>query len=344
MVSLFGQNDFVKVQNSGFDAIKSKLESITFSYIDESLLLQDYPQDAQQLTHIYNPKFIENQDLEEAFLHFHQSNLNYKKPDLGINFDGGFLHNLAGSIIEDDGIFYRNRLQAGLSWDILKDGFKEHQTDYKAQSINYKIDSIRIITQKDQIAYAGIYDHIIYLFNVQKIQLSNRYSHLLSKQLEIAYQLYYLKYIHWEDVLSIMSRKAEIDIIRQNYIDYNTSIQFPFDLQQTVLGKLPLLNINLDSIRMIGVDTSMQASLVDLEIQKDALHEAWKYKPSLKTYLRYNYYNGTNTPGTNRDFVAAGIQINVPISSKKKALDQRLEARRDYLQVQNKSRNEGLKE
>ena len=280
---------------------------------------------------------------DSIFARYALHHLNYHKPNLGFELSGGYLHNIVGSILEDDGSLYQNRAQAGLDWNLMRGGLQENKDKYEIERLDIQIDSLRNIERDDLKLYAGVFDYIIYLFNVQKIQLINRYQQLLDKELEVAYQLYYLRYIHWEEVLEIMSRKAEMDIVSQNFREYNHRVDLPFDLNKTPLGRLPLLQIDLDSIQSIQMDSSIAFDITEKQIEKERLQHKWKFNPAFKTYLRYNYYNFSENAPLNRDFAGAGVQVKIPIAAKKKKLTNRLEAKHEWKLLQNEQFHDNLK-
>ena len=57
--------------------------------------------------------------------------------------------------------------------------------------------------------YRYQYNYILYLFNQAKIKVVKSAFELLNEQISIAFQLFYLKRLHWEDVLALLPVKEK---------------------------------------------------------------------------------------------------------------------------------------
>ncbi len=336
VLMLSGQAIEVVNTSSTFDKIKHNLEQITQKYIDKSLLMQEYPGDLEILESIYKPS-VETSKYKQTFLDFRQADIAYNKSTAGLSLTGGYLHNVKGSILEEDGFFYLNRWQAGLNWDILKGGLLNEKSSNQINQVQYEIDSLQLTQDINLRLYGSVFDYIIYLFNGQKIQLVQRHQHLLDKELEVAYQLYYQKYIHWEEVLTLMSKKAEVDVALKNYINYNKKVELPFSFDATLLNRLPLVRIDYEHMKSIRCDTLLQEKITELAVKKDRLENNWKFKPNLSTYVRYNRYQNPSNEINQRDFIAGGIQFQIPIVSRKKDFINRIDAKEQWLKLKNQT-------
>ena len=124
------------------------------------------------------------------------------RTDLGLNFVGSYIENLNLDPAEDleENISYRRRVQFGMQWSVLDDGYFENQV--RAQILEDRIEREKLsndIARESQY-YLGRFDQTVFHFNCIKINLLNVRLSELEKQYQLIRDLVYLKKLKKETV------------------------------------------------------------------------------------------------------------------------------------------------
>ncbi len=301
-----GQSDAI------FTDITNNLDKLITDYLDASLLRHNFPDDPGFLQFLFKPKSVDSILFKATNERFNRE-IKLAKQDIGLNIRTGAIFNLKESLFEEDGVFYRNRYQVGLDWDFFKSGLIENRL--KAKQLRAEGNAHRLAEyskMKDQ-SYQYIFSQIIYTFNKLKIDIVRHRHQFLDEQLAIAYKMFYLKYIHWEEVLQILSKKAQSELFVNNYSTYVSDVLLPEGIKEVPIGPLPVFNIMFENILATGVDT-LPAKLVSeqkinaLQYQMNPLKDI-----GLSGFVRYNRYQQSELGESNRDFMSAGMQMEIPI-------------------------------
>jgi hypothetical protein len=184
--------------------------------------------------------------------------------------------------------------------------------------------------------YERVYNRLIYLFNLQKIDVIEEYQELLNANLELIQRLHYLDYEPWESVLELSELKARLQNDLASYQEYNRQFEqsLPDSLVQQLelldATKLPLLQLDIEAVTAAN-DTSFSArSLTDEDLKK--LNHNFFRDISLAAYADYNIYDGTGDaldPETigGREYFSVGLNLSIPLplntSEKKKMIEER---------------------
>ncbi|RZV53843.1 MAG: hypothetical protein EX254_11745, partial [Flavobacteriaceae bacterium] len=115
MNSLFAQNDDL------LNAIGIDLETMVDDYVSETFLASQFSQDVSDLPGLFCPS-----ESDSGHIHVLESErlaeIALIDRDRSLELQGSYLNNFAGSLLEDDGIFYKWRSNTGLGWNLFRDG------------------------------------------------------------------------------------------------------------------------------------------------------------------------------------------------------------------------------
>ena len=306
-------------QEQIMSTISLQLEQLVDAYVKESLLKHEFPKDVNDLRFIFGPKSVDTLQLDHVQAE-HLAHMTVIRRDNGIKLHSSYGNNFKGSVLEDDGIFYRWRANTGVDWSLLGGGLVDRKHQLEREQLRFEAVQAKQLQQLKELSYRKSFDHIIFTFNKEKVSVIENRLYLLSELLSVVEKMYYLRYAHWEAVLDVRSKKAETELFLNNYITYLKSIQLDPELRDRPISSLPIFDILFDEIKSKGVDTSAQHLALQKELQALEHQFHWAKDISLNAQLRYNYYNGG--PGSSyqaRDFMTAGLSLSIPIPYNKAA-------------------------
>lgn len=231
--------------------------------------------------------------------------------DIGLGANMGYLENLDPAP-DDDNLFYFRRIQAGLTWDILKGGFVGNRYKEKALLEETKLEQQALSREKKEDEYLSRFHSIMHMFNRMKTDILANRRNIVATQLAYAEEFHRLKLLKREDLIAIQGRLAEIDAMFNIYQTYNQQIAPDFPTTISYADNIPVFDINysilLEDYRILAGDSSTQMSEEWLKYKTSAIHDI-----QLRAFARYNWYDLVNTAITNRSFFSMGLNVNIPI-------------------------------
>lgn len=233
------------------------------------------------------------------------------KRDIGLNGSAGYLENLDPAP-DDDNLFYFRRIQAGLTWNILKDGFVSHKYRAKSLAAEYELSQKANSREKKKEDYLSRWHSIMFMFNQVKVDILSQRQLVLKTQLDYAREFYRLKLLKREELLAIEARVAETKAMLSIYESYNQQLSPDFPTVVSYSDNIPVFDLNMN---ILLSDFKALASDSIVNLSEDLL----KYKTSivhdirLNAFLRYNWYDIVNTATGNRSFLSLGLNASFPI-------------------------------
>ena len=266
---------------------------------------------------------------EEFLISINQAKADLLHNDWGLDANANYLENFGGGADEDN-LIYNRRFQTGLNWSILGSGFFGNRLDEEVLLNDNAILQQQSEATLREMDHTEKWHSIIYLFNQQKVEVLNERLELVERRLEIANKLHYLRHLSKEDLLDIQSKEAEIRSMFNIYESYNEQLEFQIDTSVIPSYEFPLVDINYENaFRAMNTgesDSIIQLRLANLDLEHSVLHDI-----SLKTNVRYNWYDLTSPTNPSRSFMSAGITVSVPIPLNLKANQAIYDAEREYI-------------
>jgi len=258
------------------------------------------------------------------------------KDNLGISFRTGYRENIEEGIFSAGEIFYLRRFNTGFQWDLLNGGWLDSHKRVEELEVREKIVERNINIQLANEDYERVYNRLIYLFNLQKIDVIQEYLALLNVNLELMQRLHYLDYEPWDRVLELSELKARLQNNLSSFREYNKLIEdsLPDSITQYIelldVAKLPLLRLKIDAVAAANDTAFIHNSLTDDDLKK--LDYNFLRDISLSAFADYNIYDGTGNaldPDRlgGREYFSVGVNLSIPLpinsGEKKKMIEER---------------------
>ncbi|MFI5203833.1 MAG: hypothetical protein ACHQF2_05000 [Flavobacteriales bacterium] len=250
---------------------------------------------------------------------YNQARADYLRKDWGLSLSGSYLENFNTAPNDEDNLIYQRRVQAGVSWDILRSGYLENR--YKAKSLEIDNELARMFPyeRSRDVAFTQRWNLTLFLFNLHKIALLNERELLVKHLLTQEQALFHQKYITYEHLLTCETRYAEILSLKLIYEKFNERLAQSYALGADTLTdwQLPLLEADYVYLTQGSLPAYMDSAYRNID-EKLQLDYAFINEISLSPFVRYNYYDVANGPSNNRSFVSAGVNVGVPLTFRKK--------------------------
>ena len=314
--------------------ITQHLDALVTSYLEDIALSNHFTQDTAFLTRIYDVDSLA-EITDAARIEYQQAANQALKKDKGLQLATNWQQNFSNPIFDlEDGLFYRGRGQVGVDWNMMRDGFLGHQKKANAAMAQWKADSLDVLRYRHIDFYRYQYNYILYLFNQAKIKVVKKRLELLNEQISIAFQLFYLKRLHWEDVLALLSSKGEVELFLNTYQTYVDQVDLPSGWKELEPGELPVFDIDIDRIKHVFFDSTQLKQSIALRNEAMDLHAHWSTRIGMKSTIRYNYLLGNENLGQQKDFLSAGLSFQVPLDFNSKDRKRQLEAQKKLAEIE----------
>lgn len=230
------------------------------------------------------------------------------KRDIGLQANGGFIENLDPGFADlEENLSYRRRFQAGLDWDILRNGLVDNRTKSEILLIENKLEGIKSGYNQKQDFLLEKYYNTRSVFNLHKRFVLQKRLAVIREELPLTENLFFYKYLSRESYLGLLARKSDVEAMSQVYQE----LPSPFnDLKETALP--PVVDINVQEILEYINYASRKDSTIAFSQNIYKLEQNKWNAVSLRTSLKYNYYDISQT-SNNRSFLSLGVGLSVPI-------------------------------
>ncbi len=241
-----------------------------------------------------------------------EAKIRQAKTEFGLSLAGSYQENSSAGVGADDMIIYRRRAQAGLDWDVLGNGLLSSKLNQKMLKNDMIINSLKPETKISSSDFIIISHKIIYAFNQHKIKLLEQRQQIINDKIDAANELYLLKHLPKLELMQIIQQQVDVSSMFQIYQAYNEQLAQEINPASVPSNILPLFD--LDPEKIVGYsspannDSILQLKIKNLELQNSAWRDI-----SLKTQVRYNYYNYAGLNQSDRYFLSAGLSFGVPL-------------------------------
>ena len=323
-------------------SIGDRLESMVDDYVIETFLASRFSQDVSDLPQLFCPSKLDSQRVQ-VIESERLAEIALIASDRSLEAQGSHLNNFAGSLLEDDGTFYKWRTNAGIGWNVLRDGMVAKKQRVKQKQLEWEAEKSIEDERIRKEAYQDLYASILYAFNQKKVEVIKNRLQILTQLYDVVHKLFYLRFVHWEEVLDVMSKKTETQLFLKNYSTYLSSVQLDSNMKQTDLLELPVFDLVYEKVQEQGLDTLAQFIAMEKRVQAVEHQFHWSKDVSLNANMRYSYFQGG--PGASygqRDFLTGGLTFAVPLSFQKKERGQYKRAKVDRIKTDYQQYYEGM--
>jgi hypothetical protein len=268
-----------------------------------------------------------------------EAKIKQAKNDFGLSIAGSYQENSSAGVGADEMIIYRRRANAGLDWDVLGNGLLESKYNQKMLKNEMIINSLKPETKISSSDFIIISHKIIYAFNQHKIKLLEQRQQIINDKIDAANELYLLKHLPKLELMQIIQQQVDVSSMFQIYQAYNEQLAQEINPASVPSNILPLFD--LDPEKIVGYtstksnDSILQLKIKNLELQNSAWRDI-----SLKTQVRYNYYNYSGLSQPDRYFLSAGLSFSVPLPTGCKADKNAVAVQADLMRFDQKNSSE----
>lgn len=260
-----------------------------------------------------------NENQNEAFTEFYNKEKTKYTSDPGLKLTGNYTENFEPGILDNEDLSYYRRFYLGIEWDLLSGGLVSNIKRARVLDKELEIKKLENIKSTKESNYLYIYNYLTYLFKRQKIEKLNQRSEVLKEQLNIAHQLYFLRYVQWEDVIALQSKLLEVEVLKNNNdVYYNRRLKNSFPemlLDDSFLYHyLPILDINASRMIEIFNKSAVDKQLTELKLEKIDLEYNRFAEWSLRPFVRFNYL--VLDQNSDRSYTSAGLSMSIPLKLK----------------------------
>jgi hypothetical protein len=265
---------------------------------------------------------------------YRNASLNALHDDYGLSLNANLADNFGSAVIADDNLVYRMRVQAGVDWDLFKEGYFGRRLKAQQMENTYLINKLEHQRQNTSDQFVGRYAGVLYLYNAQKIKVLEKRREINIQKLDLARQLNQLKEIPYVEVIDVDQALTDIDGMFMVYKSYNDLMKDNVNTKYLPETPLPLVDIDFQLLagQVMKLETSRPNtdSIIRLKVRNQELqNDPWN-RVSLKASFKYNYYFIDNTVGS-RDYFSLGVGVSVPFPFGKKSDQKVIDAERQLL-------------
>ncbi len=342
MVLLVGTSHLNAQNDQLLSSVGTQLERLVDNYVKESFIASRFSQDVSDLPMLFRPSEIDSMSVLIKQTERH-AEINMIRRDPGLHAQGSYMNNFAGSLLEDDGTFYQWRTNAGLGWNLIRDGVIAKRHKVRQKQLLWEAEKTIEDERLRNEAYRDLYAGILYAFNHKKVLVIRNRLDILIQLHEIVHKLFYLRFVQWEDVLDVMSSKTETELFLNNYLTYLDAVELDEDLKQSDVFELPVFDLVFENIEAQGLDTMAQFLSMQKRVEALDHQHHWSQEVSLRANLQYSYYQGgSSSVYDQRDFLSGGLSVGLPLSFQKKAKRGWKQAKVDLIKAEYKSYYDGV--
>lgn len=287
---------------------KSTYNKYNFDHIDGN---------ETDLASLFSKQFSDSNRVENFLIELKHLESDYYKGNIGLGFNAGFLNNPSGGEQDFDNIIYRSRFLTDVGWDILRSGYVHNRLKSQIAENESKIASIEDKELKKNASFAILWNYIIYQFNLQKIQVLNDRMELAQNKIDAVKKLYFLNKVDESELLKHLESIAEIRSMYNIYKEFNEQLKSEYQFTSNDTLDLPLIDIKYNTIKD-RLDGQQEDSVTYYMKENIDLKNKFIKDISLRTSVRYSYYDLVTNDPASRDFFSLGISLGIPINFNRK--------------------------
>lgn len=265
----------------------------------------------------------------------------------GLELSGSYLNNFEPTFNDDaNDVFFKNRVQVGINWSILKDGLVEHRKDHSAEKQKMLLKKLMITYEPELQNQLEKLDTLKTIFNEEKIKWLELKNACIKEEMTPYISLTAEYSTMKIPLLKLMSQSLQTEAELANCKEYNSYVK---PATNTVPNNttLPLLRIKPDFIFQVKQFTEnsndrKSDSIVNMtrKIMDDENNLASYVR--LQAFLRYNYLDGYHRASLTNNFLSAGVSFAYPLFVSPKKVQQLNEEKVQMLKSELEYKNTNL--
>ncbi|MEX1191350.1 MAG: hypothetical protein WEA99_05200 [Brumimicrobium sp.] len=282
-----------------------------------------------QVHALFDKQFTDSNRVKNFLVDFKNLESDYYKGDYGLGMNAGFMNNPTGGEQDFDNVIYRSRFIADVGWDILRSGYLHNKLKSQIASNESRIAEIEDKELEKNASFAILWNYVIFQFNLQKIKVLDQRMSLAQNRIDVVKKLYLLNKVNQEELLKNLEGLAEIRSMYKVYKDFNEQLKKEYQFTSTDTLDLPLIDINYSIIKE-KLAGKQEDSIIHYMKENIDLKHKFTNDVSLRTFVRYSYYDLVSINPSSRDFFSLGVTLGIPLNFNRKA-------KKDWIALQKES-------
>lgn len=276
--------------------------------------------DTNQVIALYTKSFdsLTRYQYDSAYL---QAQADRYRGNWGLDFNTWYIYNFEPGIDPvNENVFFRQRVNLTLNWDVLNNGLYKNRLQAKRLENELRIRELQQQELSSRDRLEDVYNYIIYLYNVEKLQAIDERVNLLNRQVQIIEMLYTTKDRTWEEIIDLKARIVRTESMYRKWQNYNTILRDNIlpgsDLGTlTSSAALPVLDpVPQKLFRQNLQESDYYEELIRLQSENVDYQYNRLQDVSLRPFVRYNVVADDTV--ALRTFSSAGVSLTLPINFK----------------------------
>ena len=155
---------------------------------------------------------------------------------------------------------------------------------------------------------------------------------LAQNKIDAIKKLYLLNKVDQNELLKHLESLAEIKNMYRVYNDFNERLKEEYGFVTSDTLDLPLIDIDYSVIKD-KLDGEDQDSIVFYRKENIDLRNKFINEISLRTSVRYSYYDLVTLDPSSRDFISLGVSLGIPLNFNKKAKAEWIDIQKQHASV-----------
>lgn len=257
----------------------------------------------------FSKTFFPFNNYEDSLL-LTQKRLLHKDYGLSFRANGRYSARNAFVLTDDQNINTQLSVNAGIQWNVLKEGFFDRKWKEDHIDVQREINSLETQQQEAEKQYGLRYQHIIYEFNRRlEVEFTNQIG-LLKLQLDVYYALYYEHLVSYQDILALKKKMDAIDTQLQQITSFNEQYEY----KTTASTTFGLFDIAIDDVVNYYNTHHNNEKLLSLKNEQLALQKKKKNLAKLNLFIQYQAQQSLQQQVQYTPMV--GFNFSVPLQRK----------------------------
>lgn len=239
----------------------------------------------------------------------------YYGNDPGLDLTLGYLSNYNNSDTEDFNFNYRQRILAGVDWNLLRNGLFANRIKQEVLENEAAISELENTKKLFDKNISSGYAKMLYFFNKEKIQLLKKRKQIVEEKLDAMKNLAQLNALTQLSLVKVNQSITDIGGMMHLYKGYNDLYELKNANDTALQLMLPLVDFNFDEIfKSDNGLNNVDDSILRLKEKNIELENSWQTRWGLRASLRYNYYDLASSL-TSNNFFSASVGLSIPITT-----------------------------
>lgn len=246
--------------------------------------------------------------------------------DLGLNISASYNNRFGEGFIEQDlsGGSVKSYYKTGISWDILKAGWRQNQKLAKMNDLKIEIETLNLVLRKKEESYFAQFALTAYLFDKEIQSIYEQRTQLLSSKRPLFASLKSEGYFTNKEILNLSSRLDEAQFEQHLLFQSNRAFELLFEEElrsfhtKKDFNKVLIPSIDISAI--LESYSTLEGQKRMVEMRKGLLKAPSYFINDVSFSISANYHYQTSFTKNVRDYASVGVSLKMPLAQNRKAI------------------------